>query len=58
MSRKLNELGVSAFCESMAMMLGSGIQVDEALSLLQKGSGKGGVLEEALKSMNEMIAKD
>ena len=36
MSRKiLDDLGVSAFCESMAMMAQSGIQTDEALSLLQ-----------------------
>ncbi len=34
MSRKiLDDLGVSAFCESMAMMAQSGIQTDEALSL-------------------------
>ena len=30
--RKLDSLGVSAFCESMAMMVQSGIQMDEAVS--------------------------
>ncbi len=35
MSRqKLDNLGVSAFCESIAMMAQSGIQTDEMLSLL------------------------
>ena len=31
---KLDNLGVSAFCESMAMMLHSSIQTDEAVGLL------------------------
>lgn len=54
MSRKLDELGVSAFCESMAMMLGSGIHVDEAISLLRKEGGSG-TLELALESMEPVI---
>ena len=29
--KKLDSLGVSAFCESMAMMVQSGIQMDEAV---------------------------
>ena len=33
--KKLDELGVSAFCESMAMMIQAGIATDEAISLLQ-----------------------
>ena len=33
-NRKLDELGVSAFCESMAMMVQSGIRTDEAIALL------------------------
>ncbi len=38
MSRQiLDDLGVSAFCESMGMMVRSGIHTDEAISLLQSG---------------------
>ena len=49
--RQLDALGVSAFCESMAMMLQSGIQPDEAVSLLRQGEGKAGVLDDALTAM-------
>ena len=53
---KLNDLGVSAFCESMAMMARSGIQTDEAIGLLQSGkSGEGGVLGHALAVMKEQV---
>lgn len=53
MSRKLDELGVSAFCESMAIMLGSGIRTDEAIGLLlKKGDG---ILEEGLEKMEAVI---
>lgn len=48
---KLDSLGVSAFCESMAMMVQSGIQMDEAVALLQSGRGQGGCLEEGLVVM-------
>ena len=48
---KLDSLGVSAFCESMAMMVQSGIQMDEAVALLKSGSGQGGPLEEGLVIM-------
>lgn len=56
-SKKLDELGVSAFCESMAMLLDAGIQTDEAIGLLlQKESDrKAGVLEEALKVMETVV---
>ena len=56
MSKKLDYLGVSAFCESMAMMVQSGIQTDEAVALLQSG-GKhtGGVLEQGLQVMKEQV---
>ena len=50
---KLDNLGVSAFCESMAMMVQSGIQMDEAVALLQSGSGQGGILERALVIMKK-----
>ena len=53
MSRQLDHLGVSAFCESMAMMLQSGIQMAEAIGLLHSGHKDGGVLEEALVVMKE-----
>lgn len=49
--RRLDALGVSAFCESMALMIQSGIQPDEAVELLQKSDGKGGVLDYALTAM-------
>ncbi len=53
----LDNLGVSAFCESMAMMLHSSIQVDEAIGLLQQQSGKerDGVLSQGLRVMKEQV---
>ncbi|MBR1455741.1 MAG: type II secretion system F family protein [Oscillospiraceae bacterium] len=53
--RKLDYLGVSAFCESMAMMVQAGIQTDEAVSLLQSSGQTGGVLEEGLTVMKEQL---
>ena len=54
MSKQLDHMGVRAFCESIAMMIRSGIQVDEAVSLLQHGKTKtGGLLEESLAVMKE-----
>ncbi|MBQ9157239.1 MAG: type II secretion system F family protein [Eubacterium sp.] len=51
---ELDHLGVSAFCESMAMMVQAGIQTDEAIELLQSGKhASGGILEEGLKVMKE-----
>ncbi len=55
MSRKLDELAVSAFCESMAMMLGAGIRTDEAIALLRKEGG--GALEEALEVMEAVVER-
>ena len=52
---KLDNLGVSAFCESMAMMVKSGIQVDEAISLLQSGSKDQGILARGLAVMKEEV---
>ncbi len=55
-NQTLDFLGVSAFCESMAMMLRSGIQTDEAIALLQSGSTKGaGPLAQGLAAMKEQI---
>ena len=54
--RKLDNLGVSAFCESMGMMLRSGIQTDEAIGLLRSSTVKtGGILEQGLSRMKETI---
>ena len=54
--KKLDELGVSAFCESMAMMVQSGIQTDEAIALLQSEHGsKAGILEQGLAVMKEQV---
>ena len=54
--RKLDYLGVSAFCESMAMMVQAGIQTDEAIALLQSGRElSGGVLEQGLQVMREQV---
>ena len=55
MSRKLDNLGVSAFCESMAMMVQSGIQTDEAVGLLYTGHRDGGILEHGLSVMKTAI---
>lgn len=52
----LDNLGVSAFCESMGMMMHSGIQTDEAISLLQSGGhSSGGLLEQGLEVMKEQV---
>ncbi len=54
--KKLDYLGVSAFCESMAMMVKAGIQTDEAVGLLHDDSKKtGGVLAQALAVMKEQV---
>lgn len=54
---KLDLLGVSAFCESMGMMIQSGIQLDEAISLFKQKDHKGGVLEENIEIMEKLIAE-
>ena len=52
----MDHLGVSAFCESMAMMVQAGIQTDEAVALLQSGQSQtGGVLEQGLAVMKERV---
>ena len=54
--KKLDDLGVSAFCESMAMMVQAGIQTDEAIILLQSEKAQsGGILEQGLATMKEQI---
>jgi len=55
-NRQLDDLGVSAFCESMGMMLRAGIQTDEAIGLLQSDSKKNaGILSEGLAVMKEQV---
>ena len=56
-SGKLDSLGVSAFCESMAMMVQSGTQADEAIALLRKGGEQKGPLEQGLIIMQEETEK-
>ncbi len=53
--KKLDTLGVSAFCESMAMMLQAGIQTQEAVSLLRGEKESHGILEEGLAVMQEAL---
>ena len=52
----LDHMGVSAFCESMGMMIRSGIQTEEALALLRSdGKDTGGLLEQGLAEMNRRV---
>ena len=51
---ELNSLAVSAFCESMAMMLEAGIQPDEAAAPLAEDSGAG-PLQQAALSMQKSL---
>ena len=53
--KQLDELGVSAFCESMAMMVRSGIQTDEAIALLQSESSDGGILTQSFGEMKTQV---
>ena len=54
MSKKtISALGISAFCESMTMMLRAGIQTDEAIALLLEDQESGGVLQDALRRVSE-----
>ena len=55
--KKLDNLGVSAFCESMGMMARAGIQNDEAIALLEQDSGnkEKGVLGNGITCMKESI---
>lgn len=56
MSKKtISALGISAFCESMTMMLRAGIQTDEAVSLLLEDQEAGGVLSEALQNVHVQL---
>ena len=56
-SKKLDNLGVSAFCESMGMMARAGIQTDEAIALLGQQKQTDGVLGTALEQMKESVER-
>lgn len=53
--KQLDNLGVSAFCESMGMMIRSGIQTEEAVALLGENHSTGGVLESAIDTMKARL---
>jgi len=54
--KKLDALGISAFCESMGLMARAGIQTEEALELLSQGDmGKEGTLGQALVEMRGTV---
>lgn len=53
--KKLDNLGISAFCESMGMMARAGIQTDEAIALLGQSRHTDGVLGEALQRMKVSV---
>ena len=56
--KRLDDLGVSAFCESMAMMIQAGIQTDEAVALLKSENEQAsGVLEQGLAVMKDCVEK-
>lgn len=53
--KRLDELGVSAFCESMAMMVQSGIRTDEAIALLASENRDDGILSHGLERMKAQV---
>jgi len=53
--RKLDSLGVSAFCESMGLMARAGIQTDEAIALLGQSKQTEGTLGTALEQMKQSV---
>ena len=54
--KHMNYLGISAFCESLAMMTGAGIKVNEAVYLLEnKDEKSGGQLSAAIHKMGQQL---
>lgn len=55
--KKLDDLGISAFCESMGMMVRAGIQTDEAIALLEQETPdrEKGVLGNGITFMKKKI---
>ncbi|MBQ2582904.1 MAG: type II secretion system F family protein [Erysipelotrichaceae bacterium] len=54
-NEKLDLLGVSAFCESLGLMVKAGIQVSEAIGLLEQKQEKNGILESSIESMEKSL---
>lgn len=52
---KLSLLGISAFCESMASMLGAGIDTGEAVSLLKQKGKENGPLNQGIEVIREKV---
>lgn len=52
---KLDLLGVSAFCESLGMMVKAGIPVSEAIGLMRQKEEGNGLLEENIASMEKSL---
>ena len=50
--KKMDLLGISAFCESLGMMVKAGIPITEAIGLMTKGSESKGALKDALIDMD------
>lgn len=55
MRKNLDALGISAFCESMGMMLQAGIQTEEAVALLRQEKAKPGPLEQGLAQVQKEL---
>ena len=53
--KKLDMLGVGAFCESLGLMLKAGISVSEAMDLLKQKDERNGVLEEGIEMMSKSL---
>ena len=52
--RELDALAVSALCENLALLLGAGIQLDEAAGLLGEDSAAG-PFREAARTMQKAL---
>ncbi len=53
--KTMDLLGISAFCESLGMMVRAGIQVNEAVYLLASKKEENGILAEAVNEMGKSI---
>lgn len=54
-AKKLDLLGVSAFCESLGQMIKAGISVNEAVDLLKQNDDKAGILEKNIEAMDRSL---
>ena len=53
--KQMNFLGISAFCESLAMMINAGIKVNEAVYLMESKDETGGQLAGAIQAMGKAL---